>query len=115
MLQSQYCNLIEERDLYWIQQLVIELKIPPEIHSHRAALERIVLREVKMIIHRIEKSLVYLRHWSKSQGWNMDFFTIEYRYHFEQRSDKHPCHLLQPYVVEFPVELTEEYPDECEC
>lgn len=111
-LQNQYCSLIEERDLWWVRQLVLELKLPGGVHLNSPVRLLIILGEVRMVIARIEKSLVCMRLWTKSQGWNVDFTTIEYHYQCEQRSSNHPCRLLQPYIVEIPVALpAEEYSD----
>lgn len=108
MLRNQYCNLIEERDLYWVRQLVLELRIPAGFYPAGPIHARIVLGELRMVIQRIENSLVYMRRWSRSQGWNVDFNTIEYYYHREKRSSDHPCRLIQPYIVEIPVALPPE-------
>lgn len=111
-LQDQYCSLIEKRDLYWVQQLVLELKIPAGGSLNSPNRPLIILGELRMVIERIEKSLVYMRRWAKSQAWNVDFTIIERHYQREQRSRDHPCRLLQPYIVEIPVALPpEEYSD----
>lgn len=94
--------------MYGVQQLVIERQIYPDspVRMH------IVLEEVRMIIQRIEKSMVYLRRWAKSHGWDVCFGDIEWRYYLERRSSNHPCFLLQPYIVEIPIAHPPKYIDD---
>lgn len=99
-LEQLYCDVVERRDLYWVQQLIVERQIPansavpPEL--------RFVLGEVNMMIKKIEDSMVYIRRWAKLQGWKMDFDTIE-ACHRDLRPGNHPCRLLAPYIIEIPI------------
>lgn len=99
-LAQLYCDVVERRDLYWVQQLIVERQIPT--NSATPPELRLVLGEVNMMIKKIEDSMVYIRRWAKLQGWKMDFDTIETR-HRDLRPGDHPCRLLAPYIIEIPI------------
>lgn len=98
--------------MYWVQQLVIERKIPASFYSDSPVHVRTALGDVKMLIQKVEKAMVYVRRWAVMQGWKMDFNMIETRY-YHKRPNNHPCRLLEPYIIEIPTALPpEEYPDD---
>lgn len=100
-VEAKYCEVMEIRDLYWVQQLMVEKQLPTSINSRFFGRVQAILGEVQTIIKRLEDSLVYIRRWG-TEMWDMNFSEIELRRRFE-RSDNHPCNLLQPFVVEIPV------------
>lgn len=93
---------MEKRDLYWVQQLIVERQMPARADIPIPPEMRTVLGEVRMVIKKMEDSMVYIRRWGKLQQWNMDFNMIE-SHHRDQRPENHPCRLLAPYIIEIPI------------
>lgn len=103
---------MEIRDLYWVQQLMVEKQLPTSVNPRFFGRVQAILGEVQTIIKRLEDSLIYIRRWG-SEMWEMNFSEIELRRRAERR-DNHPCNLLQPYVIEIPISgvvSPEEYKD----
>lgn len=105
MLGEEYSDVVETRDLFWVQLLLLERQVPALIYPDAPLRVYMLLGEVKMVITRIEDSMAYMRRWGAEQGWKMDFNSIEEQLG-DNRSSKHPCCLLAPYIVEIPVSGT---------
>lgn len=92
---------MEARDLYWVQQLMVEKQLPTSFSPRYFNRLQAILGEVQTIIKQLEDAVIYIKRWG-SQAWRMDFSEIELRRRADRPSN-HPCNLLQPYVVEIPM------------
>lgn len=94
---------MEKRDLYWVQQLIVERTVPSGVNSESDIPTEVhtVLGDVRMMVKMFEDSMVYMRRWCRMQGWKGYFTKLEKRY-YKQRSPNHPCRLLEPYIIETP-------------
>lgn len=103
-LEGEYCRVIELRDLFWVQQLMLERQLPPVEYAELFTQIQTLLRDVHTIIDTIENSMIYIRHWGE-KIWKMDFDDIEMRRQ-RRRPTTHPCTLLRPYIIEIPISGT---------
>lgn len=106
-VEEEYCRVVELRDLFWVQQLMLERRLPAPDSEDTELFLKIhgLLREVHTIIDIIENSILYIKYWSQGGGRKIDFDNIEERRQ-ELRPKSHPCMLLQPYIVEIPISGT---------
>lgn len=94
--------MVEKRDLFWVQLLLLERQVPTLIYPDAPLRVYMLLGEVKMVITQIEDAMTYMRRWGAEQGWKMDFDSIEERLG-DDRQSGHVCRLLAPYIVEIPI------------
>lgn len=100
-----YCRVVELRDLFWVQELMLEKQLPPPAYADLVLEIRELLGDVQTIITAIENSMIYIKWLAERSGQIVDFGDVEIRRR-NRRPRNHPCSLLLPYMVEFPISGT---------
>ena len=85
------------RDLYEVQRLLLERRLPPQYFDLFPALAQ-VLDSTQLTVRRCENSIIYVKDWTAHQAWTLDFKPIEERRR-NMLSEDHPCKLLQPIIA----------------
>ncbi|KAF9456113.1 hypothetical protein BDZ94DRAFT_1276510, partial [Collybia nuda] len=93
-IEIEYKHLMEIRDLFCIQQLLLE---KPQFIPSSSECPAPLLEDVLMMIRSTEESIAYVIHWAMNQGWDMDFDLVEERRQ-KARDKDHPCNLLLPFI-----------------
>lgn len=104
-VEKEYCRVMELRDLFWVQALMLERQLPTAEQTALFLKIHALLKEVHTIIDIIENSILYIKYWGQTGGRKIDFDKIEMQRQ-ELRPASHPCKLLQPYIVEKPISGT---------
>jgi hypothetical protein len=91
-IAEEYHNIIEIRNLYWIQRVLLEMQLPARYLAGFPLLYDQRIR-IRSIIDRCEQAMVYMKCWADQQGWKLDFQAIEMQSH-----ENNIFNLLEPYI-----------------
>ena len=91
-ITDKYGNILYIRNLHWIQQVLLEMKMPAQYLSIFPPLYDQRVR-IRATIDRCEESMLYIQQWADEQGWRPDFKKVEMK---NQETDIFK--LLEPYI-----------------
>ena len=92
-ITDKYGNILYIRNLHWIQQVLLEMKMParylfsifPPLYNQRV--------RIRMMIDGCEESMLYIQQWAAERGWRPDFKKVEM-----ENQETNIFKLLEPYI-----------------
>lgn len=93
-VEVEYNRTLNLRDLFWVQQLMMEMRLGRHLSQYISSKH---LSDVRRVVAQAEKAALYVVEFSSAQGWDLNFSEMDKRRR-AALSRSHPIFLIQPYI-----------------
>lgn len=93
-IEAEFCRILNLRDLFWVQQLMMEIRLGRRLYRYFSSKH---LADVRRVVTRADEATLYLKDFAEDEGFDIDFDAMNDR-RCAARPLTHPLYLLEPYI-----------------